>query len=120
MSAVSQPIPAPAKQQPTLAPKPVLSRPSGGRPWKWLILLALVGVVAFLAYRAVNQPSTVTPVMAVKTAKATMGNLERTIRVSGQTSAVRYANVTAPAMRGPDSNREMILLMTATAGSWVK
>jgi len=68
----------------------------------------------------VNQPSTVTPVMAVKTAKATMGNLERTIRVSGQTSAVRYANVTAPAMRGPDSNREMILLMTATAGSWVK
>ena len=40
--------------------------------------------------------------------------------MGGQTLAINFANVTAPAMRGPDSNREMILLMTATPGSWVK
>jgi HlyD family secretion protein len=33
---------------------------------------------------------------------------------------VQFANITAPSMRGPDSNREMVLLMTATPGSWVK
>lgn len=120
MSAVTQPIPAPVKQQPTLAPKPVPHPPSGGRPWKWLILLAIAGVAAFVGYRAVNNSKPVTPVVVAKTAKAVMGNLERTIRVAGQTSAVNFANVTAPAMRGPDSNREMILLMTATPGSWVK
>ena len=40
--------------------------------------------------------------------------------MGGQTSAINFANVTAPAMRGPDSNREMVLLRTAVPGSWVK
>jgi multidrug efflux pump subunit AcrA (membrane-fusion protein) len=40
--------------------------------------------------------------------------------VAGQTSAINFANVTAPMLRGPDSNREMILLKVAPSGSWVK
>jgi multidrug resistance efflux pump len=77
-------------------------------------------MAAYFGNRAINQPAAVSPILAAKTAKVTMGNLERTIRVGGQTSAIQFANITAPSMRGPDSNREMILLMTATPGSWVK
>jgi multidrug resistance efflux pump len=77
-------------------------------------------VAAYLGNRAMNKPAATTPVIAVKTAKVAMGNLDRTIRVGGQTAAVHFANITAPSMRGPDANREMILLMTATPGSWVK
>ena len=120
MSAASHPISAPVKPQPTLAPKPVHERPSSGRPWKWIVLVALIVVAAYLGNRALNKPAVTTPIVAVKTAKVAMGNLERTIRVGGQTAAVQFANITAPSMRGPDSNREMILLMTATPGSWVK
>ena len=46
--------------------------------------------------------------------------LYRTIRISGQTSAIDFANITGPSMQGPDANREMVLEKTAVAGSWVK
>ena len=81
MSAASHPIPAPVKPQPTLAPKPVHERPSSGRPWKWIVLVALIVVAAYLGNRALNKPAVTTPIVAVKTAKVAMGNLERTIRV---------------------------------------
>src|SRR3954451_10589360 len=120
MSAASHSVPAPVQPQPTLAPKPVPARPSSGGWWKWIVVLAIVAVAAYLGNRAMKQPAPVSPIIAAKTAKVTTGGLERTIRVGGQTSAIQFANITAPSMRGPDSNREMILLMTATPGSWVK
>jgi multidrug efflux pump subunit AcrA (membrane-fusion protein) len=120
MSAASHPIHAPVKPQPTLAPKPTPVAPSSGRPWKWLILLAIVVGVAIYAYRAANQPAATTPIMAVKTTKVVAGPLARTIRISGQTSAIQFANVTGPTMQGPDANREMVLETTAKPGSWVK
>jgi HlyD family secretion protein len=120
MSAAPHTVPAPVKHQPTLAPKPVPQPPSGGLPWKWLILLAIAGVAAFFGYRAATKPAPVAPIVATRTAKVAVGNIARTIRVSGQTAAIDFANITAPAMKGPDANREMILLSTATAGSWVK
>jgi HlyD family secretion protein len=84
------------------------------------VLLAIVAVAAYFGNRAMNKPSTATPVSVAKTATVGIGNLERTIRVGGQTSAIQFANMTAPTMRGPDANREMVLLSTATPGSWVK
>ena len=121
MSAASHSVPAPVKQQPSLAPAPVPARPTPSRPWKWIVLFAVLGVAAYFGYRALATNATpATPIVAVQTAKVTIGNLERTIRVGGQTSAINLANVTAPAMRGPDANREMVLLNTAGPGSWVK
>jgi len=121
MSAASHSVPAPVKQQPGLAPAPVPARPAPSRPWKWIILFAALAVAAYFGYQAVATKATpATPIISVKTAKVTIGNLERTIRVGGQTAAINFANVTAPAMRGPDANREMILLKTAVPGSWVK
>jgi HlyD family secretion protein len=121
MSAASHSVPAPVKQQPSLAPAPAPARPAPSRPWKWIIVLATLAVAAYVAYRFVSAKSTsAIPTVTVKTAKVAIGNLERTVRVGGQTAAINFANVTAPAMRGPDSNREMILLKTAVPGSWVK
>jgi HlyD family secretion protein len=120
MSAASHPITAPAKQQPTLAPKPVPTRPESGRPWKWLVVLGIVAVVAYFAYQAMNKPAApATPIVAAKTAKVTVGNLARIMRVAGQTAAIDFANIVGPIMQGPEANREMILLSTATPGSWV-
>lgn len=120
MSAASHSAPAPVKHQPTLAPKPVPAPPSSGNPWKWWILLAIAGVAAYFGYRSATQPAPTTAVVATKTAKVAVGNLARTIRVGGQTAAVDFSNITAPALKGPDANREMVLLSTATPGTWVK
>lgn len=120
MSAASHPISAPTKQQPTLAPKPTPAGPPPGKPWKWLLLVA-AAIAAYFGVRAANKPDApVTPIIAAKTAKIAVGNLERSIRVSGQTSAIEFANITGPRMQGPDANREMVLEKTAVAGSWVK
>jgi HlyD family secretion protein len=120
MSAASHTAPAPVKQQPVLAPRPVQQRPPSGPPWKWIVLLAIVGIAVVFGYRAATKPAPVAPIVATRTAKVVAGNLARSLRVNGQTSAVDFANITAPAMKGPDANREMVLLTTANPGSWVK
>jgi len=48
-----------------------------------------------------------------------LGNVERTTRVAGQTSAIDFFTVMAPTLRGPES-RDMILMYLAPPGSWVK
>jgi multidrug resistance efflux pump len=83
-------------------------------------MLAVAAVVAYFAYEAVNRPAApATATVAANTAKVTIGNLERVIRVAGQTAAIDLANIVGPIMQGPEANREMILLSTATPGSWV-
>src|SRR5918993_1343021 len=109
MSAASHPITAPVQQQPTLAPKPTPARSGSGFPWKWLILLAVAAAAAFYGIRAANQPPPVPAVPAAKIVKLGVGKLTRTIRVSGQTSAIDFRNITGPTMQGPDANREMVL-----------
>jgi multidrug efflux pump subunit AcrA (membrane-fusion protein) len=59
-------------------------------------------------------------VSVIRTAPITTGNLDHVIRVAGQTTAINFANITAPRMTGPEANRELILLRIATPGSWVK
>jgi len=95
----------------------------GSRKWLPILgLLLLLGAVA--AWWALRQPKQAAPAagtpVVVRTATATTGNLNHTIRVTGQTAAIDFANITAPILRGPDANREMILLEVAPSGSWVK
>jgi len=56
----------------------------------------------------------------VRTASASVGSIRSSVRVTGQSAATKYVSITAPMMRGPDANREMILMEVAPAGSWVK
>jgi HlyD family secretion protein len=55
-----------------------------------------------------------------KVATAAMTSIVRTVRLTGQTSAKIYANITAPMLRGPEGNRGLILLKLVKAGSFVK
>jgi multidrug efflux pump subunit AcrA (membrane-fusion protein) len=87
----------------------------------WLILLAVV--VAGGVYYATNRQAAkavATAPVTFRTVPATSGTLFQTVRVTGQTSAIEFVNITAPMLRGPDANREMILMDLATPGSWVK
>ena len=66
-----------------------------------------------------QEPAPAAQVVA-RTAAASTGTLNRILRVTGTTTAINFANITAPRMQGPESNRELILLQVAKAGSWVK
>jgi hypothetical protein len=56
----------------------------------------------------------------IRTVTVTAAPLERTLRVSGATSARNFANVSAPTMRGPDAGRALILIELAKSGSRIR
>ena len=123
MSAAHQPV---SIEKPDIATAPPPKRaPEPPRSKKWLILAGVIAVVVLAAalWKTTSQPEPAKqPAVAatVKTAAVTTGNLERTVRIGGQTAAVQFANVTAPIMRGREASSEMILLFVSPGGSWVK
>jgi hypothetical protein len=111
--------------EPRLVPVPVPAPPQPvQRPRKWLFVLVLLlvagSVIAWLALRPKTQTPAPVATAGVRTAVAVTGTLDRVLRVAGQTAAIHFANITAPRLTGPESNRELILLQVAPAGSWVK
>jgi len=123
MSAIGNqaPIPVPPPEVP-LQPLPE-PRPRRRSYWKLLILLAIAGasVAAYelwLKPRQMAQQAAKTAV-AVRTAKITRGPFVQTVRVSGQTSARNFANITAPILRGPEANRSLVLMKLVKSGSTV-
>lgn len=109
--------------EPQLVPAPVAAPQQPAPPSrKWLILTLLLIAGAVAAWVALRQRADVpaASIASVRTVKAVTGNLDRVLRVSGQTSAINFANITAPRLTGPESNRELILLKVAPSGSWVK
>ena len=109
MSAISQTVPVQSPER--VSPAPVPAQPSSRGPWKALILIVLVCIGGYLAYRwmAKPQPTAVETAVVVRTATVTTETLERTTRLTGQTSARQFANVIAPILRGPESSRDLIL-----------
>lgn len=120
MSPAQTPVPA---QDPKLTPVAVPAPPPVEKSRRWLIWLILLAVAVagglFVATKQQPAKPAATAVV-VRTATATTGSLVQSVRVTGQTSAIDFVNITAPMMRGPDANREMILMELATPGSWVK
>jgi HlyD family secretion protein len=82
------------------------------------VLLVILGLLAWLALR--TQFAGGPPPSALKTAQVVQGSFKRTLRVTGQTSARNFANITVPLVRAPDSGRGMTLLRLAKPGSLVK
>lgn len=120
MSAIPTPAPvrAPEKPAPVVAP---VHNPKKRRPWiGWLVALVVIaGAVAAVRYYSRPAKPTVS-VAAVKTAKAFVGPLDVTLRLSGTTSARVFANITAPMLRGPGFGAGMVLLELAKSGTFVK
>ena len=113
--------------EPALSPVPAPAPPQEPKSRKWLIFAGLLILIAAAAAwyftrpvtQQANAPAAGTP-SAVRTAAATTGTLNRSLRITGQTSAIDFANITAPMLRGPDAGRDLILLTVAPSGSWVK
>lgn len=83
--------------------------------------MAGIAVAGYLAYQWLTKPSTDGTVFAaVKTATITQGPVERRIRISGQTSAREFANVTAPILQGPEARNTLVLTYLSNAGVPVK
>ncbi len=124
MSRSSQPVPAPLpapeppQPKPRLVPAPVRRGP--GR-WRIAALFAAAGLLAGLLYLALRQGQVKTGTTdLVATPQVPAGPTERTLRLSGQTSARRSVIIMVPVFRGPDSGRELTLLNTAKPGSFVR
>ena len=120
MSALLNPLPQPTPHapQPTIAP-PEPKKPSRG--WMiGLVVLAIAGLAGWrwMESRKAEEQAAAQPTF--KTSKVVVGPFELRMRVSGQTSARNYSNVTVPRLVGPESNRPMMLTMLAPAGVLVK
>ncbi len=120
MSAISQPVPVVKPEKLSPAPAPVA--PRSRKPWKGIFFLALLGIGGYAAYESFFKPQSpaAETAVVVRTAKVTSGNLQRTIRVGGQTSAREFQNVVAPLLRGPEGNRDLVLMKVAPSGALVK
>ncbi len=120
MSALLNPLPQPVPQ----APQPVLAPPAPKKPSRgWMIGLGILAVAGVAGWRwmesqKAEQQAAAQPVF--KTAKVVTGPFEIRMRVSGQTSARNYANVTVPRMTGPEANKPLMLTKLAPAGVVVK
>jgi len=60
------------------------------------------------------------PTTGIRTAKAAVGALLRTVRVAGVVSDRNYALMSIPVFRGPDSRANLTLVKLAKGGSFVK
>lgn len=121
MSAASHPIHAPAPRPEVVAPPPAPVQPAPRRPWKWLVFLLIIGGAGWMAYnsRTAPAPAATAPVIVARMATVTTGTLDQTLRLTGQTGPIDFANITAPLLRG-DGGRAMVLMKVAPSGSWVK
>jgi len=121
MPAMTNPLPVPTRPA---EPAPARPAPESRKPRRWLLLslLASMALLAgWLAYRLLTaRPQTADTSAGIRAVKVTSGPFERTFRLTGQTAAVRFASVTVPIMRSPDSRREMVLMYVAKSGSLVK
>ncbi|MBM3724009.1 MAG: HlyD family efflux transporter periplasmic adaptor subunit [Acidobacteria bacterium] len=127
MSAIINPNPSPVQPQ-SPAPRPVVAPPPPRRTLNRLIGLLVLGAMAAGAYYFWTQQQEASQLaqkqaaqaLLVKTAKAAVGTIERTVRVAGQTSAREFHNITAPRIMGPEGNRPMVLIELAKSGVLVK
>lgn len=117
MSALTNPVPAAPPAPPAASPQPAPPGPSRGK----FVLIAAAAVAGIAALWWWNQPAkTAAPVVTFHTAVVTSGPLEKTLRITGTTSARNYSQITVPVMRAPEAGSSLILLKLAPAGSVVQ
>ena len=83
------------------------------------VLAALGAGAAYLVYGKTQQPKTA-PARDLHLAKAANTSIQRTLRLSGQTTARRFTNINAPMLRGGEAGKALILIKLAKAGAFVK
>ena len=89
---------------------------------KILLLLAIAGLGAGAAYllSGKTQPPKPAAENNLQVTKAAPTTIQRVLRLSGQTSARKYFNVTAPMLRGPEAGKALVLIKLVKSGAPVK
>ncbi|MFB3778183.1 MAG: efflux RND transporter periplasmic adaptor subunit [Bryobacteraceae bacterium] len=107
-----------------VAQKAVPARQAGGRRWLPPVILLGVLLAGWGTYLLANRPvqsQKIAALEAVPTAVARTGVLEQTLRLTGQTSARRYASIIVARFRGqPGMGRGLVLTKLAQGGTLVK
>lgn len=111
-----QTSPGPQSVPPAPAPEP---RGKSRLPL-YLGLIGLgIGILVFMQWQKAQAQRRATPAVPVtRTEKVAVGALEQRVRVTGVTTAINYARIEVPRLRGGD--RGMNILKMAPAGSFVK
>src|ERR1017187_3990510 len=117
MSPAPKLAPVATAAKPDLVPTPRPRRSLTG----FLVVLTILALAggAFLFYRSRAQ----TPREAaagVRTVKVARGSAAPVLRVTGTTSARKYASINAPIMMGPDSGRGLLLQSVLKSGTMLK
>jgi HlyD family secretion protein len=107
-----------------VAQKTAPEKPRGRRRWlAWLILIGVM-LAGWGAYLLANRPIQTQKAAAlemVPTAVVGSGTLEQTLRLTGQTSARRYASIIVARFRGqPGMGRGLVLTKLTPGGTVVK
>jgi multidrug efflux pump subunit AcrA (membrane-fusion protein) len=82
------------------------------------LLLLVAGALYMLQGKQQQTPKP--KIETFKVATAEVASIARTVRLTGQTSARRFANIVAPQLRGPESNKNLVLLELVKAGAFVR
>jgi HlyD family secretion protein len=90
--------------------------------WKLLAALSGAGVLAGGLYLELRRGPSNQGESAelIHTARVAAGPIERVVRISGQTSARKFATIMVPVFAGPDSGDDLTLMKVAKPGSRVK
>jgi hypothetical protein len=106
-----------------IGPEGVSAPEAGSRRRLAGIILLLAVVIAVAAYylwprQRVEKQAVAAPV--IRTLRIGKGMLHRTMRLTGTTSAGRFANIAAPLLRGPESGRALVLMQLIKSGARAK
>ncbi len=116
MSAISH-LPA-HSTPPAVIVRPPKPEKKSRAPWVIGFVL-IVGLAGYLAWGRWRQSSAI-PVSTARTFQAVVAPLEKTLRLSGQTSARNFVSVLAPLMRGVEDRNSIVLMYLVKPGSLVK
>jgi HlyD family secretion protein len=114
------PSPSPARAPESLGPTVVKELPKKPRNPFVLFGLLLIVIAAAVGLWTLRKPAQKpqSAVVTVKTAKAFVAPLEITLRMTGNTAAQRFANITMPILQAPETRGNLVLLELAKSGSF--
>jgi biotin carboxyl carrier protein len=113
--------PLPNISKPSLEPEP----PSSRRAWAGLLLfVAVVGCGGAWVWHSLSAgrqaAERAASLRTMRRFKVQRGNLNVDVRVTGTLSARVFANIVAPRLTGPESDREMTLIRLTESGTHVQ
>ncbi len=103
MSSAHNPTPTP--QTPgSIGPVPVVANPDQpNRKWMWGLLALGLSAAGLYFYSNRPQDTGTTNIAQTRSATVLAGNVQRTLRLTGTTSAEKYVSLIAPSLRGSRS-----------------